>query len=50
MQQGPSATEGRPSLIEYSVRLADPIRAAGATPGQRTIRPGARGKIANPEI
>ncbi|MBZ0113743.1 MAG: hypothetical protein K8J08_14855 [Thermoanaerobaculia bacterium] len=29
LQQGPSATEGRPSLLEYSLRFADLIREAG---------------------
>ena len=29
VQQGPSATEGRPSLIEYSARFADEVRAVG---------------------
>jgi hypothetical protein len=30
LQQGPSATEGRPSLLEYSDRFADEIEAVGA--------------------
>ncbi|NNG17448.1 MAG: hypothetical protein HKM89_13295, partial [Gemmatimonadales bacterium] len=30
LQQGPSATEGRPSLLEYSERFAEEIRARGA--------------------
>jgi hypothetical protein len=30
LQQGPSATEGRPSLLEYSERFAGEIRAHGA--------------------
>lgn len=30
MQQGPSATEGRPSLLQYSALYAEQIRAAGA--------------------
>lgn len=29
LQQGPSATEGRPSLLEYSARFAEDIEAAG---------------------
>lgn len=29
IQQGPSATEGRPSLLEYSQRFADEVDAAG---------------------
>ena len=29
VQQGPSATEGRPSLIEYSARFADEVAAVG---------------------
>lgn len=29
LQQGPSATEGRPSLLEYSQRFADLLREAG---------------------
>lgn len=30
LQQGPSATEGRPSLIEYSRKFADLVRRSGA--------------------
>lgn len=30
LQQGPSATEGRPSLLEYTVRFAGEIQAVGA--------------------
>lgn len=32
LQQGPSATEGRPYLLEYAPKFAGEIRAAGATP------------------
>lgn len=32
LQQGPSAHEGRPSLLEYSRRFADEIRRVGARP------------------
>lgn len=39
MQQGPSATEGRPSLLEWSVRFADSIRAAGARPALYMVWP-----------
>lgn len=39
MQQGPSATEGRPSLIEYSMRFAEVIREAGATPALYMVWP-----------
>lgn len=31
LQQGPSATEGRPSLLDYTQRFDEEIRAAGAT-------------------
>lgn len=39
MQQGPSATEGRPSLLEYSARYADQIRAVGAEPALFMVWP-----------
>lgn len=39
MQQGPSATEGRPSLLEYAERFAVPIRAAGAEPALYMVWP-----------
>ena len=38
-QQGPSATEGRPSLIEYSHLFASRIRAAGAMPALYMVWP-----------
>jgi hypothetical protein len=39
MQQGPSATEGRPSLLEYSRRFAEEIRASGAVPALYMVWP-----------
>lgn len=39
LQQGPSATEGRPSLIEYSQKFATPIRDAGAIPALYMVWP-----------
>ena len=39
MQQGPSATEGRPSLLQYSKLFANEIRAAGGTPGLYMVWP-----------
>ena len=39
LQQGPSATEGRPSLLEYSDRFAADIRAHGATPALYMVWP-----------
>ncbi|HEX9166653.1 MAG TPA: hypothetical protein VF862_12145 [Gemmatimonadales bacterium] len=39
MQQGPSATEGRPSLLEYAERFATPIRSAGAVPALLMVWP-----------
>lgn len=39
MQQGPSATEGRPSLLEYSSRFAELIRAAGGEPALYMVWP-----------
>ncbi len=38
-QQGPSATEGRPSLLEYSQRFAEEIRAVGARPALYMVWP-----------
>jgi hypothetical protein len=39
LQQGPSATEGRPSLLEYSKKFATPIRDAGAIPALYMVWP-----------
>ncbi len=39
MQQGPSATEGRPSLLEYSELFANEIRVLGGTPGLYMVWP-----------
>jgi hypothetical protein len=39
LQQGPSATEGRPSLLEYAERFAVPIRNAGAVPALYMVWP-----------
>ena len=39
MQQGPSATEGRPSLIDYSARFAELIRGSGAKPALFMVWP-----------
>jgi hypothetical protein len=39
MQQGPSATEGRPSLLEYSQLLAGEIVAAGGRPALYMVWP-----------
>jgi hypothetical protein len=39
MQQGPSATEGRPSLLRWSARLADSIVAWGARPALYMVWP-----------
>lgn len=39
MQQGPSATEGRPSLLEYSERFAPEIRAGGGEPALYGVWP-----------
>lgn len=41
MQQGPSATTGRPSLLEYSRLFADEIRAAGGEPALYMVWPAA---------
>jgi len=39
LQQGPSATEGRPSLFEYSARFAELIRAVGGEPALYMVWP-----------
>jgi len=39
LQQGPSATEGRPSLLEYSGRFAEEIRAQGGVPALYMVWP-----------
>ncbi|MEJ2312555.1 MAG: SGNH/GDSL hydrolase family protein [Gemmatimonadales bacterium] len=39
LQQGPSATEGRPSLLEYSGRFAQEARDAGARVGLSMVWP-----------
>jgi len=39
MQQGPSATEGRPSLLEYSQRFSELIRSRGARPALFMVWP-----------
>ncbi len=39
LQQGPSATEGRASLLEYSDRFAGDIRAIGAVPALYMVCP-----------
>ena len=39
LQQGPSATEGRPSLLEYSERFSREIRARGARPALYMVWP-----------
>ena len=39
LQQGPSITGGRASLVEYSKRFADVIRAVGAEPGLWQVWP-----------
>lgn len=39
LQQGPSATEGRPYLLEYSRLFAEDIRAAGGTPALYMVWP-----------
>jgi len=41
LQQGPSATEGRPSLLDYSQRFATEIRAAGGVPALYMVWPAA---------
>ena len=41
LQQGPSATEGRPSLLDFSARFAAEIRAGGATPALYMVWPSA---------
>lgn len=39
LQQGPSATEGRPYLLDYAALFADEIRAAGAEPALYMVWP-----------
>ncbi len=39
LQQGPSATEGRPSLLAYSALFAERIRAGGGRPGLFMVWP-----------
>ncbi|MEJ2203195.1 MAG: SGNH/GDSL hydrolase family protein [Gemmatimonadota bacterium] len=39
LQQGPSATEGRPYLLEYSRLFAEDIRAVGGTPALYMVWP-----------
>lgn len=39
IQQGPSATEGRPSLLEYSGRFGEVIRTSGAVPALYMVWP-----------
>ena len=39
LQQGPSATEGRPSLLQYSEHFAGEIRARGARPALSMVWP-----------
>jgi hypothetical protein len=39
LQQGPSATEGRPYLLEYADAFADDIRAAGGVPALYMVWP-----------
>jgi hypothetical protein len=39
LQQGPSATEGRPSLLEYSVRFGEEIESVGARPASYMVWP-----------
>ena len=39
LQQGPSATEGRPYLLEYAPRFAQEIRAVGAQPALYMVWP-----------
>lgn len=41
LQQGPSATEGRPSLLEYSQRFADLMEPTGARPALYMVWPAA---------
>jgi hypothetical protein len=42
LQQGPSATEGRPSLLEYSEKFAEEIRFVGARPALYMVWPSER--------
>jgi hypothetical protein len=39
LQQGPSATEGRPYLLEYTTLFAEVIRSAGARPAMYMVWP-----------
>jgi len=39
LQQGPSATEGRPYLLDFSEAFAEPIRAVGARPALYMVWP-----------
>lgn len=39
LQQGPSATEGRPYLLDYAERFAEEIRAGGAEPALYMVWP-----------
>lgn len=39
LQQGPSASEGRPSLLEYSKLFGERIKSAGATPAMYMVWP-----------
>jgi len=41
LQQGPSATEGRPYLLEYAVLFAEEIEAVGARPAFYSVWPSA---------
>jgi hypothetical protein len=41
LQQGPSATEGRPSLLDYAARFGEEIEAVGATPALYMVWPSA---------
>lgn len=41
LQQGPSATEGRPYLLEYARSFADEIRRRGGTPAMLMVWPSA---------
>jgi len=50
MQQGPSATEGRPSLLEYSARFADSIRTYRARPALYMVWPAERHRFDFPGV
>ncbi|MEZ4701031.1 MAG: hypothetical protein R2834_11915 [Rhodothermales bacterium] len=41
LQQGPSATEGRPSLLQYTALFSDPIREGGGVPALYMVWPAA---------